>query len=145
MTSQLRSQIFDLWQVTKDPEVPLLIDLSGNLQISLECDDPKLCFSCNWGEYKLLMIDPSIKYVSLPIVRGIHRCSLNTTRYECETKCRQRLIEKICQCPTNSGTTVGSNCLVGQYESCLLNFTGKEDALCKNRDIDSCRKYLLFL
>jgi hypothetical protein len=127
------------------PSLPFVIDLSGTLASSVVCNPP-LCFSCEWAQFKSLMIDPAIEYISLPVVKGTYRCSLNRTRTECENECRQQIIGKRCNCSSamqNSNYTdfSGSSCLVGHYDICLANFTQIDVNPCENQCLDTCTNW----
>jgi hypothetical protein len=53
--------------------------------------------------YQFVEINPFVQYASLPCPRGGNsRCSLNISRDDCETKCRQDVIEKLCVCSADT-------------------------------------------
>lgn len=71
-------------------------------------------------------------YVAYSVGDGDRSCSDLIDKKTCQQHCRNEIIENTCGCSTETMNNAGKNpCLLGEFEQCLKNFTGKEDNKCR--------------
>ena len=130
--------------VQKQPHEPITIDITGKARpgiTSHECDNVYFYDYNRVNSQMSLNINPSVQSVSMPYIKGNHICSNDGTAEDCQRKCRNDIIKKLCNCTAVSSqqlSLLDTGCRLGPYEQCLANFTSNEDFLCMSQCLESC-------